>query len=181
MEQKEEDKLLAKQKKERMKMEKTIKELKQQIVAKDNKISALSYSKDKDRRTDRMQNEYTLEQIAVQQRKLEEKLRKLNRKEADLESKERRNMKAGDLHRNKQKMSLQQQQELDAAEKRFNVQKQLEMAELRKQRLDLERQQKLLEMNNKYKSKRNRKTSDDKLSRFVLLLFSFLFLHQNAH
>ena len=159
-------KQLLKLKREKQKDHKTIIELRQQLEHTEKRLAAVSYKSDHNKRTDRMRNENNLEQISVQQRKLDRKLKQLRQKEAELEETERKQAaQQKDLRTSKKRMSLQQQQEMDAAEKRFNRKKKQEMADIQKQRLALERQQKLLEMDNKSRRKRKGSSADDKQHR----------------
>ena len=155
------NKQIFKLKKEKQKADRTISDLRQQLSDMEKKLSAMAYKSDRNSRSDRVQTELNLEQINVQQRRLERKLKQIKEKELEMQESERRqNAAKKDMRTKQNKLTLQQQQEMDAQEKRFNRKKKQEMADIAKQRQDLERQQKLLESQQRNRKRKSGKGED---------------------
>ena len=112
-------------KKDKQKADRTVSDLRQKVVELEKRLSAMTSRSGRSRRSDKLQTEENLEQLVVQQRRLDKKLKQLREKEAELIHAERKQaVQKKDLKSRQTKMSLQQQQEQDAAEKDLIVKKQ---------------------------------------------------------
>eukprot|EP01084_Bolivina_argentea_P007773 14586_1 len=157
-------KQIIKLKKEKLKMDRIISDLRKELHFEKNKTVRMVSERDHATRINKMESQTNLQQVQIQNRKLETKLKKLRNKEQELQEKERQQRdisKKDKLHMHK--LTLQQQEDIEMQRKVQNRKTKQEMAELEKRRQALLKQQKLLRMIDRPKG--NKKDKENKVKR----------------